>query len=529
MTSIPQLPCCTNCWHVPDKLQQLLLDLIPSSPVPELLRNLHLPSKTQVSEIQNTIAKGKQNIESVDAMVLQMQSILDQLHQGRSAIDRYVKEHQAIIMSPIRRLPNELLGEIFAIYTDDNREDPRSPWLLTQVCAGWRDVAVATPEVWSTIDLKLPASISNAYITMVTTWVARSRDHPLTFKISAFREPDRGSYEPIAEIFAACSDRWKHVELDMHFKIDQLPNTEFSLSSLQSIAVSGLPAERNVYNFQRAHNLRCLRLNYGLTMDSIKLKWDQLTEIHLYSIEASESLRILERCPNLAYVAFAGNMRFDDGARENLSPRVSLHSTITLVVSTRTYAIEDISFIDHLILPNLRDLTLHAGQGLEAEISAKVTALVHRSKCTLDRLLFLDVTRLERIEDCLQNIPSLTELVLRGYCILGEFDFKPFTIKEGQGQASVSVPILPNLRVLRLQRFISDQFGFGSFLDMIESRWSAVGNPRADIPVACLQKVQVTVHLEENLATEVLERMKKLQAKGMDLSVQSWDNKKIIV
>ncbi|KAJ7483482.1 hypothetical protein FB451DRAFT_991164, partial [Mycena latifolia] len=62
-------------------------------------------------------------------------------------------------LSPLRRMPPELLGEIFSWTLPSVQEalgrrrfqDKHSPWVFTQVCHRWRAVALSTPSLWSQI------------------------------------------------------------------------------------------------------------------------------------------------------------------------------------------------------------------------------------------------------------------------------------------------------------------------------------------------------------------------------------------
>ncbi|PPR00564.1 hypothetical protein CVT24_005468 [Panaeolus cyanescens] len=66
------------------------------------------------------------------------------------------------LLSPLRRLPPEILQEIFLINapryipskfssSDIWQEDFTLPWALTGVCRKWRNVALSTPELWNTL------------------------------------------------------------------------------------------------------------------------------------------------------------------------------------------------------------------------------------------------------------------------------------------------------------------------------------------------------------------------------------------
>ncbi|KAJ7473721.1 hypothetical protein B0H11DRAFT_1678411, partial [Mycena galericulata] len=90
---------------------------------------------------------------------------------------------------PILDLPTETISEIFIQFlpTAPNRPLPhgfRSPALLTQICRRWLNIALATPSLWSALNLKLrdPSCLQPA-LELLQTWLARSRYLPLSISL----------------------------------------------------------------------------------------------------------------------------------------------------------------------------------------------------------------------------------------------------------------------------------------------------------------------------------------------------------
>ncbi|KAK0479829.1 hypothetical protein EDD18DRAFT_1440537 [Armillaria luteobubalina] len=79
------------------------------------------------------------------------------LKDRNQALENHVNAKK--ILSPSRRLSPELLTEIFircsSSYIEyDSPLDPRAlPWTVSHVCRKWREVAIGTPEIWSSIRL----------------------------------------------------------------------------------------------------------------------------------------------------------------------------------------------------------------------------------------------------------------------------------------------------------------------------------------------------------------------------------------
>ncbi|KAJ7463667.1 hypothetical protein FB451DRAFT_1493179 [Mycena latifolia] len=72
----------------------------------------------------------------------------------------------ANILSPLRRMPPELLAEIFAfaVLSDPGgtHAAPRMKWDLGQVCRRWRAVCVSLPRLWTDIDIHFCAEHGSA-------------------------------------------------------------------------------------------------------------------------------------------------------------------------------------------------------------------------------------------------------------------------------------------------------------------------------------------------------------------------------
>ncbi|KAK0444630.1 uncharacterized protein EV420DRAFT_1721974, partial [Desarmillaria tabescens] len=90
-----------------------------------------------------------------------VQSRLDRIKQLESEIARLRVELDNIsptldkyhsFHAPMRRLPPEVLLSVFRHIEPGPRPDKRAtPWVLTEVCASWRELVMNTPTLWSTI------------------------------------------------------------------------------------------------------------------------------------------------------------------------------------------------------------------------------------------------------------------------------------------------------------------------------------------------------------------------------------------
>jgi hypothetical protein len=70
-----------------------------------------------------------------------------QLQRERAALEEKISRTLAY-MSPIRRLPAELLRHIFMMNFD---EYPCCAWILSSVCSQWRRLTLSMPKLWSKV------------------------------------------------------------------------------------------------------------------------------------------------------------------------------------------------------------------------------------------------------------------------------------------------------------------------------------------------------------------------------------------
>ncbi|KAJ7646493.1 hypothetical protein FB45DRAFT_732704 [Roridomyces roridus] len=145
-----------------------------------------------------------------------------QMHHHAHLV-RFIQDHK-LILAPIRRLPTELLAEIFKVAAREasawgclpGRLPPRT---LIRVCRRWADVALGTPSLWSRAYLNLDdMGVREEAVTMTQLLHQRSGNTPLTIRIYQFKAP-RQSLPIVPNVALAVlnvalahCDRWQHVE-----------------------------------------------------------------------------------------------------------------------------------------------------------------------------------------------------------------------------------------------------------------------------------------------------------------------------
>ncbi|KAJ7633189.1 hypothetical protein FB45DRAFT_745939 [Roridomyces roridus] len=104
----------------------------------------------------STLAAARARISQLDIEIEKLQRLMDPLLAEREKCSQTVADFKY----PVLTLPPEITSEIFLQFLPSYPErpnviGPQSPPFLLQICRQWRDVALATPALWSTVDLFL--------------------------------------------------------------------------------------------------------------------------------------------------------------------------------------------------------------------------------------------------------------------------------------------------------------------------------------------------------------------------------------
>ncbi|KAJ7578077.1 hypothetical protein C8J56DRAFT_869002, partial [Mycena floridula] len=149
-----------------------------------LLRSPLPPSDMERDQIKELLEISEGDIQrltrSIDALLVQ-----------RKQTAQKITSYNAIL-SPMRGLPRDVLQEIFSHCVRSKTAMPMktssAPLLLCRICSSWREVALATSEIWSSISIVLPfharpTKKDRLIYENAQAWLGRSGRHPLTISI----------------------------------------------------------------------------------------------------------------------------------------------------------------------------------------------------------------------------------------------------------------------------------------------------------------------------------------------------------
>ncbi|KZP02992.1 hypothetical protein FIBSPDRAFT_685651, partial [Athelia psychrophila] len=105
--------------------------------------NLVLPS-SQTDVIASSISSALRDVLQLDQDILRLENTLHELCRKRDEMHSFVMAHKALV-SPIRRVPPEIITEVFLYSAEGNLE---SPIFLASICSRWRSIALSSPQFW---------------------------------------------------------------------------------------------------------------------------------------------------------------------------------------------------------------------------------------------------------------------------------------------------------------------------------------------------------------------------------------------
>jgi hypothetical protein len=508
---------------------------VPSFPVPDLIHKPRVPSSFEANLIQRTLSGVRSNILRLDDMMQQLQDIMQKISIFREGLSTYVKEYEAVL-SPIERLPPELLSEIFLhLHPPSWDKDsygyyfvPRDIVMLpAQICRRWRRVALSTPNLYTTITIGGRHGSLDSELALTKTWLSRSGTLPLSLAYQPPAHP-KTEYQPVIDEVLAHSNRWRN--LSITFTISSFSNlaaVRGRLHCLEKLEVSLRGVQMQpVDAFETAPQLRSLSIDSDISLHFLTIPWVQLANLDItypgFGYPSRDCLDVLSRCPNLVTCSLV--------LQQGSAPVTQCHPIELLHLrSLYLEGSEPADIFVHLSLPALHNCHYFDGDWASSHSwnHREFTSFLSRTRCSLVRLV-LDFSveffpKEFNLISTLEHVPNLAELEVPT-CYTCEFwslALSRLTVcPSDNGQVAC---LAPKLKFLKLSPdSIADHW---AFIDMIQSRLR-LGEPRRDdgsnAPVQRIEKVafesyEIDQGDLDRIGQDVLERYWKMRGEGLEI------------
>ncbi|KAJ7777886.1 hypothetical protein DFH07DRAFT_567841 [Mycena maculata] len=238
--------------------------------------------------------------------MLRLRHVVQILQLKRREILQYLRAKRSML-SPIRRLPLELLQMVFSFAVQPNTRDV-SPLIalaairLSQVCIYWRTVVVDTRKLWTTIFLGRKLSRPKSNIAHLIFYAAKAKALPLT--IRCIRWPS----QRLMSKLTGMSPRWYDINLTITDDIfEEFDVVRARIPLLRSLCVHNTSERDGSQTSDAFADAPCLRrvvLTAGASYIwpfSFILPWAQVTSLTLNPISMSVFSECVRNCHRLLY------------------------------------------------------------------------------------------------------------------------------------------------------------------------------------------------------------------------------------
>lgn len=287
-------------------------------------------------------------------------------------------------LSPINRLPTELLIEVFAACTAN---ESIIPITLSSICRLWREVVTSSPRIWQLIsidDYRLPISSCRAQAEL---WLAQS--FPLPFDV-VLNLQSSDSMLPLLSPFLSNIIRWRdcringarkeHIQISHLYKSTFIPALHYLNLTIQpnedsdnhshispTFYICGDYAQAPQHVSMNVSLATLPSVEHLTTLQFTSLKVTEITlETHLQS---AQLLHFLLVCPLIEELVFSGGI-YDEEPSDDVLPVVQLLHLHTLLIGNTC---SQRTILSHLHTPVLRELRL---QNLNLDFELRSHSLV---------------------------------------------------------------------------------------------------------------------------------------------------------
>jgi hypothetical protein len=441
---------------------------MPASPISVrdiLLEQTERTRQSSKADIERLIEESELKIASLESQI----STLVELRDRESACAAAFRH----LISPISTLPAELLVEIFVLAVHYNTHITDA-FRISQVCSYWRQVAHATPRLWTgriwvddffewADDLER-AEAEQVYVDGLKDWLARSV--PLSVSLLFSSElPIISSL--VSEEIMGIAARWRSLILigaPTASAVWRL--SECRLDGLEELSLPTLQEDTDIHSstiisFSAVPRLRKLGISIFSNAPQILMPWSQLVELKLNCDLPDVALDILAQCTNLvkATTGTPGWSVHPEASRDIVA--LSRLHTLSLDFHEEGYFTP---FLHCISAPALEKLHLDFDDDMEW-VEAHLTAFQLRAPNITQLELNYSGLTSDDLTAVIRLAPSLTHLHLSfcNHCI-DDALIDALRYREGVN------PLVPRIHTLVLENWVQN-FTEDNLASMIASRW----------------------------------------------------------
>ncbi|KAH9484811.1 hypothetical protein JR316_0001713 [Psilocybe cubensis] len=448
-----------------------------TSPLPKsidmLLSSNVEPSEEEASKIQSLLVEPTRQLEELENNIRVLEIQLEDLKAKRTTTKETISRYRAVL-SPIRRLPADVLREIFLHCLEKHRNPAmlasEAPMLLTRICSSWRSIAQSSPLLWAQIHIAFPNWIDFLVIEdsgdqsehvpisqrrhlvtgklfqlqfeAVVAWLSRSGTCPLSISIHYVASSIRSGYPAfpaenlnvISKLFKVLTDeadRWRHFELSIpkdayDILVEALEGSPLP-NNLVTLRVSFTPGGVEPSFSEPPNIIPSLRkisiddighLTNGISRSRLQVL--TFLSIHLQRLSTDVAAFVFKNCPSLIHVKFT-ILSWQQTPSETM-PTIHLPELRTLYIGDDSpNLLSTRGFYDAFYAPKLSTLAFYSlSIGFYPSISPALTpnypmtpisGLLQKSTRLHTLMLCVDNLSDKQLSEILHSASNITHLI----------------------------------------------------------------------------------------------------------------------
>ncbi|KAF7293975.1 F-box domain-containing protein [Mycena kentingensis (nom. inval.)] len=348
----------------------------------------------------------RQQLVNIDTETAALNARLSALATEREQVVAALKR----VVYPIIDIPLELTAEILRHFVNDGQHDVGSRWrthaalVAASVCGVWRSVALATPALWSTLNLQ-----------------HRGRRSPSHRHCSPHVDGTRMPHRRLCDEAPLRGEATLDVERLIHLQTLSLKPARRSGTALPLVTFASAPA------------LRAIRID-GITSRWSELASSRLTSLSLRQVDTAECLAALGQTSALETLELIHLKKHVPPTAQGVI--LSHLRTLTLELSApyREETLQDEDDVQGYIMPLLEQLTLpslttlNMQGGAVPENFTRLCKLIQRSQCTVTHLSLTEIDYDDGLDELLNATPELRSIRLSEAGVLRLIDDQPLSI-----------------------------------------------------------------------------------------------------
>ncbi|KAK7031763.1 F-box domain-containing protein [Favolaschia claudopus] len=404
-------------------MNPLNLSVDPRSRQYTLMHSNDPPEDFERPSIRAAISHADERIASLDEEISALQRKLKELEEERVLVADYQTKNKAIL-SPLRRMPAEVLTEIFSHlrpYREPVFEGRQSylahgPWLPSHVSRRWRAISLSTPSLWSHIVIDYARQYYPASPLQLEAHIQRAKSLSLKILFYGAEDADSDSQMQMLDHLLEYSSRWEDLLVVFSPQLVSLLDTrsaQIKASSLKKLRVEwhGFDSQEGVISLDAFSSIASLThvvlQTHGVTQNPgpehrfIPISFP--THLTHYEVNCPWHMHadILKLTPFVVKARiFVESV--DDPLPESM---VALEQLGWLFTTSP-------KILQRIHAPRLNGLAFYVAEDLtDASVLASVGALIQHSACVLTQLCFNGLPKeVSTTTQILQNLPSLADL-----------------------------------------------------------------------------------------------------------------------